>query len=119
VFPSSCLECLWWLAYGKMLQVLLTVAAVLSTIFTIILVSLPSQYKGKYKRSESRSDGSSRRASVDQAFSPADVQILVLGDIGRSPRMQYHATSIAKHGGHVQLIGYCGISLCTQALSQA
>lgn len=34
------------------------------------------------------------------------VQVLVLGDIGRSPRMQYHALSIAKHGGHVQLIGY-------------
>ncbi|KAI0105321.1 glycosyltransferase family 33 protein [Nemania sp. FL0031] len=34
------------------------------------------------------------------------VQILVLGDIGRSPRMQYHALSIAKHGGTVHLIGY-------------
>ncbi|KAH6685725.1 family 33 glycosyltransferase [Plectosphaerella plurivora] len=33
-------------------------------------------------------------------------QILVLGDIGRSPRMQYHALSIAKHGGHVDIIGY-------------
>ncbi|KAL9131461.1 MAG: hypothetical protein Q9217_000609 [Psora testacea] len=34
------------------------------------------------------------------------VQIVVLGDIGRSPRMQYHALSIAKHGGQVDLIGY-------------
>ncbi|KAI1850021.1 hypothetical protein JX266_004400 [Neoarthrinium moseri] len=34
------------------------------------------------------------------------VQVLVLGDIGRSPRMQYHALSIAKHGGAVDLIGY-------------
>ncbi|KAK6591690.1 glycosyl transferase group 1 [Botrytis cinerea] len=34
------------------------------------------------------------------------VQVLVLGDIGRSPRMQYHAMSIAKHGGRVDLIGY-------------
>ena len=34
------------------------------------------------------------------------VQILVLGDIGRSPRMQYHALSIAKHGAQVDLIGY-------------
>ncbi|KUI63748.1 Chitobiosyldiphosphodolichol beta-mannosyltransferase [Cytospora mali] len=33
-------------------------------------------------------------------------QVLVLGDIGRSPRMQYHALSIAKHGGIVELIGY-------------
>ncbi|KAI1321663.1 glycosyltransferase family 33 protein [Xylariaceae sp. FL0255] len=37
---------------------------------------------------------------------PTSVQILVLGDIGRSPRMQYHALSIAKHGGTVHLIGY-------------
>lgn len=36
------------------------------------------------------------------------VQVLVLGDIGRSPRMQYHALSIAKHGGKVDLIGYNG-----------
>lgn len=34
------------------------------------------------------------------------VQVVVLGDIGRSPRMQHHALSIAKYGGKVQLIGY-------------
>ncbi|KAK1783083.1 glycosyl transferases group 1-domain-containing protein [Copromyces sp. CBS 386.78] len=34
------------------------------------------------------------------------VHVLVLGDIGRSPRMTYHALSIAKHGGKVNLIGY-------------
>ncbi|KAM7200811.1 glycosyl transferases group 1 domain containing protein [Rhypophila sp. PSN 637] len=34
------------------------------------------------------------------------VHVLVLGDIGRSPRMTYHALSIAKHGGKVHLIGY-------------
>lgn len=34
------------------------------------------------------------------------IQLLVLGDIGRSPRMQYHALSIANHGGQVDLIGY-------------
>jgi len=39
------------------------------------------------------------------------VQVLVLGDIGRSPRMQYHALSIAKHGGQVDLIGYKGSAL--------
>ncbi|KAL1838095.1 hypothetical protein VTJ49DRAFT_3026 [Mycothermus thermophilus] len=36
------------------------------------------------------------------------VHIVVLGDIGRSPRMTYHALSIAKHGGKVNLIGYAG-----------
>ncbi|PHH64854.1 hypothetical protein CDD81_3920 [Ophiocordyceps australis] len=34
------------------------------------------------------------------------VQILVLGDIGRSPRMQYHAISVAKLGFHVDLVAY-------------
>ena len=40
---------------------------------------------------------------------PVSVQVLVLGDIGRSPRMQYHALSIARHGGRVDLIGYQGM----------
>ncbi|KAL1901137.1 mannosyltransferase [Ceratocystis pirilliformis] len=34
------------------------------------------------------------------------VQVIVMGDIGRSPRMQYHAISFAKHGYNVDLIGY-------------
>lgn len=44
------------------------------------------------------------------AASPEDehIQILVVGDIGRSPRMQYHGISVAKHGKHVDLVGYKG-----------
>ena len=42
------------------------------------------------------------------------VQIVVLGDIGRSPRMQYHAISIAKHGGIVDLVGYNGAPSSTR-----
>ncbi|KAI5858999.1 hypothetical protein BZA05DRAFT_346437 [Tricharina praecox] len=34
------------------------------------------------------------------------VVVLVLGDIGRSPRMQHHALSIARKGGKVDLVGY-------------
>ncbi|KAL8359140.1 hypothetical protein RB598_007819 [Gaeumannomyces tritici] len=44
--------------------------------------------------------------TVPESKSNVSVQVLVLGDIGRSPRMQYHAMSIAKHGGRVDLIGY-------------
>ncbi|KAL2255645.1 hypothetical protein VTK26DRAFT_2957 [Humicola hyalothermophila] len=40
------------------------------------------------------------------ADGPVSVHVLVLGDIGRSPRMTYHALSIAKHSGRVNLIGY-------------
>ncbi|KAJ1939600.1 mannosyltransferase, partial [Kickxella alabastrina] len=36
------------------------------------------------------------------------VAILVLGDIGRSPRMQYHALSLARAGHLVDFIGYDG-----------
>jgi beta-1,4-mannosyltransferase len=36
------------------------------------------------------------------------VQVVVLGDIGRSPRMRYHATSLADSGCTVDLIGYTG-----------
>src|SRR5512142_2295569 len=48
------------------------------------------------------------RSSKKAAARDVSVQVLVLGDIGRSPRMQYHALSIAQHGGQVQLIGYDG-----------
>lgn len=36
------------------------------------------------------------------------VAILVLGDIGRSPRMMYHAQSFAELGFVTDLIGYAG-----------
>lgn len=34
------------------------------------------------------------------------VKVVVLGDIGRSPRMQYHALSLANNGMKVIIIGY-------------
>ncbi|KAL4659040.1 chitobiosyldiphosphodolichol beta-mannosyltransferase [Arapaima gigas] len=34
--------------------------------------------------------------------------VLVLGDIGRSPRMQYHAASLARHGYSVSFVGHLG-----------
>ncbi|GLD48865.1 chitobiosyldiphosphodolichol beta-mannosyltransferase [Lates japonicus] len=34
------------------------------------------------------------------------VCVLVLGDIGRSPRMQYHALSLSKHGYDVTFVGF-------------
>lgn len=35
-----------------------------------------------------------------------NVCIVVLGDIGRSPRMQYHSLSLAKKGHTVDILGY-------------
>lgn len=36
------------------------------------------------------------------------VVVIVLGDLGRSPRMQYHAQSLLKEGHTVSLVGYKG-----------
>ncbi|KAK4188773.1 hypothetical protein QBC35DRAFT_473331 [Podospora australis] len=47
-----------------------------------------------------------RRYNRRSSGGGSSVHVLVLGDIGRSPRMTYHALSIAKHGGRVNLIGY-------------
>lgn len=91
----------------------------LSTLFTIVLVTLPSQYdpyKDKPLRAVNekgqevelrRKDG---KKKVDFKAGRT-TQVVVLGDIGRSPRMQYHAISIAKHGGKVYLVGYQGMRL--------
>jgi beta-1,4-mannosyltransferase len=84
-----------------MLEILLTLATIASTIFTIFLICLPSR---NVKHSSPKAISS---ASADEP--KISVQVLVLGDIGRSPRMQYHAMSIAKHGGRVDIIGYKGM----------
>ena len=65
------------------------------TFVTVLMLLWPTQYRRK-----SSKDGAVTRERR--------VHILVLGDIGRSPRMQYHALSIAKHGGQVDFIGYTG-----------
>ncbi|XP_054285417.1 chitobiosyldiphosphodolichol beta-mannosyltransferase [Macrosteles quadrilineatus] len=36
------------------------------------------------------------------------VTVVVLGDIGRSPRMQYHASSFLKEGYQIDIVGYKG-----------
>lgn len=40
------------------------------------------------------------------------VQVIVLGDIGRSPRMQYHSHSLTLQDFNVDIIGYGGY-ICT------
>ena len=36
------------------------------------------------------------------------VLVVVLGDVGRSPRMQYHCLSLVQHNYTVELVGYGG-----------
>lgn len=42
------------------------------------------------------------------ASAPRRVAVVVLGDLGRSPRMQYHALALADAGAWVELIGLAG-----------
>ncbi|KAJ5917745.1 CAZyme family GT33 [Penicillium verhagenii] len=78
-----------------MIDTLINVAFCVSSVVTVLILLLPSQYR---PRPAPTSEASKRPKT--------SVQILVLGDIGRSPRMQYHALSIAREGGEVVIIGY-------------
>lgn len=104
--------------FSNAFSVVLSIVVVLSTLFSILLVTLPRQYdpyedkplrfvdeKGNEIKKETK-DGKPQ-VIWKQGRS---IQIVVLGDIGRSPRMQYHALSLAKHGARVFLIGYQGLS---------
>lgn len=83
-----------------MIETAISIAFWLSSCLTVLILSLPSQYiPQRVKEGETQSDNEKEKIAV---------QILVLGDIGRSPRMQYHALSIARHGGQVDIIGYQG-----------
>ena len=95
-----------------MWQLALTAAVIGSTLFTIFLITLPTRYTSYStdlaederiadQEGEVRTPGVSKKLQSDKSF-----QVVVLGDIGRSPRMQYHALSIAKAGGCVDIIGY-------------
>lgn len=80
-----------------MIETAISIAFWLSSCLTVLILALPSQY---IPRRAGKGEISVKEKVI--------VQILVLGDIGRSPRMQYHALSIARHGGQVDIIGYQG-----------
>lgn len=80
-----------------MIESLISVAFYLSTALTIGILLLPSRHESRPVTSQNATNEPK-----------TTVQILVLGDIGRSPRMQYHALSVARNGGQVDIIGYHG-----------
>ncbi|KAK1060541.1 mannosyltransferase [Friedmanniomyces endolithicus] len=103
-------------------EVSLTVAVAASTLVTIIILTLPSTFSHfkPHKVTEANFSDDDKKNAERSGFAyyqkhkdepgnltiDASVQVVVLGDIGRSPRMQYHALSIATNGGKVDLIGY-------------
>ena len=104
------------------LEWLLPIAVAVSTVVTIFILTLPtrhgsqdtrpiqdSDFTDQDKKDATRSGYTSYQArSVgNKTIQPATtIQVVVLGDIGRSPRMQYHALSLAHHGCRVSLVGY-------------
>lgn len=102
--------------FSKTFDILLFVAVALSTTFSLVLLTLPSQYdpyKDRPLKIVDENGNEVEATDKDGKTTPPfrqgrTTQVVVLGDIGRSPRMQYHAISIAKHGGRVFLIGYKG-----------
>lgn len=66
---------------------------VITTVVVVVILLLPTRY------------------TPEPAHNKCSVQIVVLGDVGRSPRMQYHASSVAQHRGTVEIVGYIGTSL--------
>lgn len=90
-------------------EIVLTLAVIISTVFTVCLLTLPNRYDPN--EDQPIKDIDDERDEKRSSQPAGIVQVVVLGDIGRSPRMQYHAISIAKHGGRVCLIGYKGLSM--------
>ena len=54
-------------------------------------------------------------AFAEAAAARGHALVVVAGDVGRSPRMQYHALSLAEEGRAVTLVGYAG-ERCIDAL---
>ena len=48
------------------------------------------------------------KETVTDKTKPHHFVVVVLGDLGRSPRMQYHANSLLKQGHFVSFVGYSG-----------
>lgn len=102
-------------------SIALPLAVSISTLVTLIIVTLPSTYNPYHpdliededftdedKKNKESGYGyfAKNRGGNKSLKTETSVTVLVLGDIGRSPRMQYHVASIAAHGGRVSLIGY-------------
>lgn len=104
-------------SFNNGFSIVLSVIVALSTLFSLLLLTLPKQYDPYADKPLNFVDekGNEVKMQTKDGKPPLkwkqgkSVQIVVLGDIGRSPRMQYHAISFAKHGGRVSLIGYRGM----------
>ena len=80
--------------------VLVTMACTATLFFYFVMFFLPDDAYG---------EEDVRILSDERMRARNRTQVLVLGDIGRSPRMQNHALSIVRHAVAVDVIGYVGM----------
>lgn len=78
-------------------------------------MSTPQRRRSRRRTSSSGGGGGVGDAALAPSSSSSSnprrtAVVLVLGDVGRSPRMQYHALSLAEHDDRteVALVGYRG-----------
>ncbi|HYC51537.1 MAG TPA: glycosyltransferase, partial [Gemmatimonadaceae bacterium] len=64
------------------------------------------------------STGAAGHAEVRSASPPLRAIVVVLGDLGASPRMLYHAMALADEGYDVTLLGYAGHTLPREVLGR-
>ncbi|KAI6245042.1 Chitobiosyldiphosphodolichol beta-mannosyltransferase [Erysiphe necator] len=81
-----------------MIYIVLTIAVAILISCKLLALILPSRYHPPSLQEPAQ--------GILSSVPNVSVQILVLGDIGHSPRMQNHALSISKKGGQVSVIGY-------------
>ena len=107
---------------ATVLDAILPLAVLISTAFTIFILTLPRAHSAfdiqeieeRFFTDDDRNNARQSSYAYFQEHKDGNgnlrfetpIQVVVLGDIGRSPRMQYHALSIASHGGMVDLFGY-------------
>lgn len=74
-----------------------TVAALTASWSAVVVTALTGIALLLLRRMRQRNEAANRRVCV-----------LVLGDIGRSPRMRYHSFSLSRRGFNVTLVGFVG-----------
>jgi beta-1,4-mannosyltransferase len=76
--------------------------------YVVSTTILPHFFTAEELSGKGKQDAPRVQAEMPPDENPPRIQVVVVGDIGRSPRMQYHALSIVRHGRPVDLVGYLG-----------
>jgi beta-1,4-mannosyltransferase len=89
----------------------LTPFLALSTLITLLMIIFPTRYDPSQITKPKAVAPASISNTASRNRQDVSVQVVVLGDIGHSPRMVNHVRSIVSRGGTVQFVGYKDSSL--------